>query len=381
MKPPGQNHTPEPDYMMRCPLLPQYRKYEEDIMAAVGEVLSSGHYINGPNVSAFEAEFAAFVGCGHGVGVNSGTDALIMALWSLDLDKGDEVITTPFTFFATYTAIRQLELTPVFVDIHPETFLMDIDKVPELVSPRTRVVMPVHLFGNVVDVPRLRSLVGSEIHIVEDCAQSHGATIHGRQSGTLGTISAFSFFPSKNLGGYGDGGMVLTDDGELANKVRSRRTFGMKNKDVFLEHGVNSRLDELQAAILRVKLPHLNAMNRRRRELAAMYAELLDPEFLKPQAIGDGVDAVYHVYSCRCAERRDELVEHLEGLGIQTNVYYASAVCEQEAYKKYYPARFRLPVTEQVAKSIIALPFYAEMEPSNVRIVADSINRFFQAKR
>ena len=152
MKPPGQNHTPEPDYMMRCPLLPQYRKYEEDIMAAVGEVLSSGHYINGPNVSAFEAEFAAFVGCGHGVGVNSGTDALIMALWSLDLDKGDEVITTPFTFFATYTAIRQLELTPVFVDIHPETFLMDIDKVPELVSPRTRVVMPVHLFGNVVDV-------------------------------------------------------------------------------------------------------------------------------------------------------------------------------------------------------------------------------------
>jgi len=310
--------------------------------------------------------------------VNSGTDALILALWALDLKKGDEVITTPFTFFATYTAIRQLELTPVFADINPDTFLLDVEKVADLISPRTRAVLPVHLFGNVVDIPRLREIVGKGIYIVEDCAQSHGASINGRRAGTLGDISAFSFFPSKNLGGYGDGGMVLTDDEALAAKVRSRRTFGMKNKDVFLEHGINSRLDELHAAILRAKLPHLEEMNSRRKALASRYAQLLDPDNVKPQKINPGVDAVYHVYSCLCPKRRDELVNYLEGKGVQTNVYYASSITDQEAYRKYYSKRFDLPRTDEVAKTIIAIPFYAEMELSTLEFVARSINGFFQ---
>jgi dTDP-4-amino-4,6-dideoxygalactose transaminase len=365
------------EYVMRCPLVPQYKLYEEEIDAAVKTVLSSGQYINGPNVSAFEEEFSKYVGCKYGVGVNSGTDALIMALWALDLKKGDEVITTPFTFLATYTAIRQLELTPVFVDINPDTFLMDIEMVKNLISPKTRVVLPVHLFGNVVDIPRLRKIIGSKIRIVEDCAQSHGASINGRLSGALGDISAFSFFPSKNLGGYGDGGMVLTDNEALANKVRSRRTFGMKNKDVFLEHGVNTRLDELQAGILRVKLRHLEEMNGRRKELASQYARILDPDYVKPQKIEKWVDAVCHVYSCKCSERRDGLVKYLEEKGIQTNVYYASPISDQEAYKKYYSRKFKLPVTNQIVKAIISIPFYAEMESSTLKYVADSINHYF----
>ncbi len=376
-----KSETPNPEYIMRCPWVPQYRAYEGEIKEAIEAVLASGRYINGPNVSAFEEEFARYIGCGHGIGVNSGTDALIMALWALDLNKGDEVITTPFTFFATYTAIRQLELTPVFADINPDTFLMDVEKVAELISPRTRAVLPVHLFGNVVDIPRLREIVGKEVYIVEDCAQSHGASLAGRRAGTLGDISAFSFFPSKNLGGYGDGGMVLTDNESLANTVRSRRTFGMKNKDVFLEHGVNSRLDELQAAILRVKLRHLDAMNNRRKALACRYAELLDPRYLKPQKVDNKVDAVYHVYSCICSSRRDELACHLESQGIQTNVYYASSITDQEAYRKYYSRTFHLPVTDQVSKSIIALPFYAEMDLSILETVANSANRFFHATR
>jgi len=367
----------ESEYIMRCPLVPQYTMYRDEIMQAVEGVFSSGHYINGPNVSAFEQEFADYIGCEHGIGVNSGTDALILALWALNLNKGDEVITTPFTFFATYTAIRQLELTPVFVDIDPDTFLMDLEKVPALITPRTKAVLPVHLFGNVVNIPRLREIVGKEIYIIEDCAQSHGASIDGRHAGTLGDLSAFSFFPSKNLGGYGDGGMVLTNNRVFADSVRSRRTFGMKNKDVFLEHGINSRLDELQAAILRVKLRHLEDMNDRRAALAARYAELLDPNFITPQRIHRGVKAVYHVYSCKCAKLRDELVTHLEQHGIQTNVYYTSAVSDQEAYRKYYSRQFDLPYTRATAASIIALPFHAELERSKLERVAAAINQFF----
>jgi dTDP-4-amino-4,6-dideoxygalactose transaminase len=377
MQSPVKMEKINPEYIMRCPLVPQYKKYADAIKRAIETVLSSGHYINGPNVSAFEEELSKYIGCKYGVGVNSGTDALIMALWSLDLNKGDEVITTPFTFFATYAAIRQLELTPVFVDINPDTFLMDIEKVGALISRKTRVVLPVHLFGNVVDIPRLRKIVGKEIYIIEDCAQSHGASIAGRRAGALGDISAFSFFPSKNLGGYGDGGMVLTDNEALANKVRSRRTFGMKNKDVFLEHGVNTRLDELQAAILRVKLRHLDKMNSRRKALAARYGGMLNPDCLKPQKIEKGVDAVYHVYSCKCPNRRDELAGYLEGNGIQTNVYYASAISDQEAYKKYYSRKFNLPITDQITKSIISIPFYAEMKLSTLEHVARSINRYF----
>jgi dTDP-4-amino-4,6-dideoxygalactose transaminase len=381
MPPPVKMEKLNPAYIMRCPLAPQYKKYEDEIKRVIETVLSSGHYINGPNVSAFEEEFSRYIGCKYGVGVNSGTDALIMALWSLNLNKGDEVITTPFTFFATYAAIRQLELTPVFVDINPDTFLMDIEKVGALITRKTRVVLPVHLFGNVVDIPRLRKIVGKEIYIIEDCAQSHGASIAGRRAGALGDISAFSFFPSKNLGGYGDGGMVLTDNEAVANTIRSRRTFGMVNKDVFVEHGVNTRLDELQAGILRVKLRHLNAMNCRRKALAARYRGLLNPDYIKPQKIEQGVDAVYHVYSCKCSNRRDELAGYLERIGIQTNVYYARAINDQEAYKKYYSRKFNLPITNQLTKSIISIPFYAEMKLSTLEHVARSINRYFSNTR
>lgn len=369
------------NYIIRCPLVPQYKRHEEEIKNAIETVLLSGQYINGPNVIALEEEFSQYIGCQHGIGVNSGTDALIMALWALDLNKGDEVITTPFTFFATYTAIKQMELIPVFVDIDADTFLMDIEKVAEVISPRTRAVIPVHLFGNVVNIERLREIVGKDIHIIEDCAQSHGARLNSRRAGSLGDLSAFSFFPSKNLGGYGDGGMVLTDNEDFANKIRRRRTFGMKNKDVFLEHGVNSRLDEIQAAILRVKLLYLDEINDRRIKIATHYTELLDSYYIRPQKIAHGVNPVFHVYSCKCAERRDELVTYLEANNIQSNVYYASPITDQKAYYKYYARQFDLPVTHLTCKSIIALPFYAEIDMSIVELVSDCINNFYRTTK
>ena len=369
-----------PEYLFRCPLEPQYLKYADEILAAIEPVLESGVYINGKNVAAFEREFSNYVGATHGIGVNSGTDALVLALDALDLADGDEIITTPFTWFATYTAIRQLRLTPLFADINPDTFLIDLDKIPALITPKTRAVIPVHLFGNVVDIKKLRTILPEGVAIIEDCAQSHGATIRGAATGSLGDAGAFSFFPSKNLGGYGDGGMITTNNRVLAEKMRLRRTFGMIHRDLFVEHGVNSRLDELQAAILRAKLPHLDEMNNSRTVLATKYAELLDTRFIKPQTVELDVKSGHHVYACRCIHSRDELVEHMEGRGIQVNVYYKTLVTEQPAYTRYYTRAFHLPEAEKVRDSIIALPFYPEMTMENVERVAAEINSFYASK-
>lgn len=371
------NSEPNPDYIFRCPLEPQYFEYSDEILAAIEGVLKSGTYINGKNVSSFEVEFSSYIGSTYGIGVNSGTDALILALDSLDLAEGDEIITTPFTFFATYTAIRQLKLTPIFADIDPDTFLIDLDKIPSLISKKTKAILPVHLFGNSVDIQKLRTLIPAGIAIIEDCAQSHGATIRGVRTGTLGDASAFSFFPSKNLGGYGDGGMITTNNPKLEAKIRLRRTFGMVHRDLFAEHGVNSRLDEIQAAILRVKLPHLEAINRKRERLAQKYLEILDPRFLVPQKVNAETTSAYHVLCCRCVSSRDDLVAHLEAEGIQSNIYYNTLITEQPAYTNYYSRKFDLPRAEEVRDSVIALPFYPEMKESVVEKVASAINNFY----
>src|SRR5262249_47245791 len=201
-----------------------------EVDEAIRGVLISGRYVLGPNVEAFEEEFARYVGVRHAVGVNSGTDAIVMALWICGVGRGDEVITTPFTAIPTYSAIRHVGATPVFVDIDPRTFLMDVAQVPNALSERTRAVVPVHLFGNVMDVEKLRNIVGPGIRIIEDCAQSHGASMRGRMTGSIGDAAAFSFYPTKNLGGYGDGGLVATDDPALAAAARSRRMYGMVSK-------------------------------------------------------------------------------------------------------------------------------------------------------
>jgi dTDP-4-amino-4,6-dideoxygalactose transaminase len=340
-------------------------------------VLRSGRYVLGETVAAFEHEFAAYLGVDHAVGVNSGTDALILALRELRVGAGDEIITTPFTAIPTYAAILQVGATPVFVDIEPDTFLMDLSAVSAAITARTRGIVPVHLFGNAVDIEALRDIVGPRLFILEDCAQAHGAEVRHSKVGTMGDAAAFSFYPTKNLGAYGDGGMVTTNDGALADRLRLGRMYGMINKDEFVSDGTNSRLDEVQAAVLRVKLKYLDAMNARRRTLAAEYAAALPRLHMTPQAVREGVQSVVHVYAARCSAQRDELLQFLEQSGIQANVYYPLPLYRQQAYLKRFAPHRALPVVEDVARRIIALPFYPELDDTTLHHVARAVVRFF----
>ena len=363
----------------RCDLVPQYEVYKEEIQNAIARVLQSGQYILGENVEGFETEFSNYLGAKYGVGVNSGTDALMFALWSCGLKPGDEVITTPFTAIPTYSAIRHVGAEAVFADIDPTTFLLDLKQVEQAMSERTRAIVPVHLFGNAVDVEGLRRIVGPNVYIVEDCAQSHGASVRGKMTGTLGDVAAFSFYPSKNLGCYGDGGMVVTNNKDIADMVRSRRMYGLVNKDEFVVDGVNSRLDEIQAAILRVKLKYLDSMNARRNELAAIYARLFDSRHIVPQAVCNDVQPVHHVYCALCSGSRDALVASLEKKNIQTNVYYSMPLASQKGYRRTGPKPVHLPVADCISERIIALPFYPEIHEEYLYIVASGIKEFYES--
>jgi len=365
------------DVIWRCDLVPQYQAYQQEIHEAVERVLLSGRYILAENVQSFEREFSEYVGCGYGVGLNSGTDALLFALWCFDLKPGDEVILPPFTAIPTYSAVRHSGATPVFVDIDPETYLMDLKQVEKAITPRTKAVVPVHLFGNAVDIESLRDIVGPNIYILEDCAQSHGAMVRGKKTGGLGDISAFSFYPTKNLGAYGDGGIVLTNNKDFAEFIRLRRMYGMINKDEFVVDGINSRLDELQAAILRVKLKHLDAMNAQRAELAALYASLLNPQYIQPQKVRSDITSVHHVYSVLCKEGRNELIGFMDQKRIQTNVYYPLPLSKQKGYRANFSTLPNLPVAEQISRRIIALPFYPEMSMDILNMTVNAINEFY----
>lgn len=365
----------------RCDLVSQYEAYRDEIDEAIQKVLYSGRYTLGENLISFEKEFAAYIGCKYGIGVNSGTDALILALWCFNFEEGDEVITTPFTAIPTYSAIRHAGATPIFVDIEPDTFLIDLDKIKNAITEKTKAVVPVHLFGNVVDIEKLRSIIGPDIYILEDCAQAHGASNQGKKAGSMGDISTFSFYPTKNLGGYGDGGMVLTNNPKWEDMVRKRRMYGMINKDEFIMDGINSRLDELQAAILRVKLRHLDEMNEKRVKLAKIYNDRLKKEFIRPQAVRHNVKSVYHIYSAVCKDRRDDLVRYLEGKNIQSNVYYPMPLTKQVGYQNVFGEAEKLPVAEEVSKQIIALPFYPEMSKEILDFAVKCIDDFFSANQ
>lgn len=364
----------------RCDLVPQYEAYKGEIDAAIQQVLMSGRYILAENVAAFEQEFSDYVGVKHSVGVNSGTDALMMPLWMCGIERGDEVITTPFTAIPTFSAIRHIGAKPIFLDLEPDTFLMNLEHLRSKITERTKAIVPVHLFGNAVDVEQIRDIVGNDMYIVEDCAQSHGAKVRGKMTGSMGNFAAFSFYPTKNLGAYGDGGLVATNDKDAADLMKKRRMYGMISKDEFITDGINTRLDELQAAILRVKLRHLDAMNKRRQELAAIYADLLPKEHIKPQAVREGIESVWHVYSATVSSRRDELLQFLEARDIQANVYYPMPTTKQKGYiAAFGDSAPVLPVTEHLSKHIIALPFYPEMEVKTMETVAKAIREFYGA--
>lgn len=341
----------------------QYQALREQMLRAVEDVMEGGAFINGPNVKALEGEVAAYLGAGHGVALNSGTDALHLALRALDIGPGDEVITTPFTFVATTEAIGIVGAKPVFVDIDPATYNMDPALIEAAITPRTKAILPIHLYGCPAPMDAIMAIARKHnLYVVEDCAQAIGATIGGKFVGTIGDFGAFSFFPSKNLGAYGDGGMLLTNDSELADRARSLRAHGGRVKYYHEELGVNSRLDEMQAAILRVKLPHLEKWIENRRKVAQRYNEAFAPLGLQLPADPANGRHVYHQYTIR-VEDRDRLQKELQAAGVQTMVYYPVPLHLQKVHAMFGQGEGSFPHSERAAKEVLSLPMFPELRP------------------
>jgi len=362
----------------RCDLLPQYELYKKEIDEAMLRVLHSGVYILGKEVAAFEQEFAKYVGCQFGVGVANATDALTLSLTALGVGHGDEVITTPFTAIPTVSAIVDAGATPVFVDICPDTYLMNLDQVAAKITSRTKAIMPVHIFGNVLDIPKLKQISGS-IPIIEDASQAHGSTIRGKQAGSMGDLSVFSFYPTKNLGGYGDGGAVLANSESHSKKLKLLRMYGMTDKDHIVINGINSRLDELQAAILKIKLKHLDEMNRKRVQIANRYIERLRPGLFEFQKIPSETVSNFHIFNARFKGNRKKFMEYMDTQKIQTNIYYLVPLHLQEANRSYGYKLGDLPVCEKLCEESIALPMYPELDEKTQNFIISKINEFKEA--
>jgi dTDP-4-amino-4,6-dideoxygalactose transaminase len=360
-------------------LAAQHAALKEEVLPVVERVLAGAHYILGPNVTALEQEIASYTGARFAVGVNSGSDALTLALRALEIGPGDEVITTPFTYIAPAESIHQVGAQIVFADIDPRTFLIDPRDVARRMSARTRAILPVHLFGQAAPLSDLLELAEPRgIHLVEDCAQAIGASYRGRLVGSQGRLGCFSFYPTKNLGADGDGGMVVTSDERLAKALRMLRVHGIERRYYHDLHGYNSRLDEIQAAILRVKLPHLDAWNARRAAIASRYsAGLTGLPVELPQAAADSTH-VYHVYAL-LTERRDALQEHLAAHGIPTLIYYPQPLHLQKVYEGQGWRAGDFPVAESVARRILPLPMYPELTDEQVDYVVAQIRMFFTA--
>ncbi|MBM3991524.1 MAG: DegT/DnrJ/EryC1/StrS family aminotransferase [Planctomycetes bacterium] len=344
----------------------QHARLRAELDAAIARVLASGRLILGPEVEAFERAFSDWLGLGpSAVGVNSGTDALIIALRALGIGEGDEVVTVANTAVPTVSAIRALGAVPRFCDIEPRTGLMDLARLPRLLGPNVKAVVPVHLYGNMVDVERLRALLdGRPISIVEDCAQSHGARMRGRLAGTLGDAAAFSFYPTKNLGAYGDAGACVSADAELVLRMRSIRMYGFEGQYYAEREGINSRLDPLQAAILGVKLRYVDEFVERRRALAARYdANLCSAA----RRVVSGVDVAhaYHLYVVRVADR-ERVRAALHASGVETAIHYPFPIHLMRGYARLGYAPGSLQHTEAAAAEVLSLPLYPELRESDV---------------
>jgi dTDP-4-amino-4,6-dideoxygalactose transaminase len=348
----------------------QYQQLKSEIDQALATVLDSSHYILGPQGQAFEAAAAAFLGVRHAIGVSSGTDALHLALRAAGLGPGDEVITSPFTFIATAEAIAYVGATPVFVDINPRTFNIDPQLAAEAITAKTRAILPVHLFGQPADLAPLKGLCDQHgLLLIEDCAQSFGAAYVGKQTGSWGDLGCYSFFPSKNLGCYGDGGMVVTNDDHLAEQVRMLRNHGSKVRYHHDIIGYNSRLDEMQAAILNVKLRHIEWFNQLRRSNAHYYsAKLKAAGVTPPFEDGKGVH-VYHQYTV-LSDRRETLQMALSQAGCASAIYYPIPLHRQNVFASAC-AGLSLPVSEEVAARCLSLPIYPELAEAQMdRVIA-----------
>ena len=364
------------EYISQTDPKANYMAHKEEIDSAIHRVLESGWYILGGEVSALEKEFAAYIGVGHAIGVGNGTDALHLAMRACGAGPGDFVITTSNTAVATAAAIRMCGATPFFVDIDPASFTMDPKSLEDTIKRfpyhRFKAVIPVHLFGHPADMKNIMGIADRySLYVIEDCAQSHGATFIGKKTGALGHLGAFSFYPTKNLGALGDGGMVVTSDPKLDEKVRLLREYGWKKRYVSQIPGFNSRLDEIQAAVLRVKLRHLDIENAKRRRLADLYNRLLDQSgVVTPQAKSDS-NHVFHQYVVR-TDGRDELMKHLLDNKIKTLIHYPVPIHLQPAYANLSES-WDLRRTEAVATQIVSLPMFPELGEHQVETVARHI--------
>jgi dTDP-4-amino-4,6-dideoxygalactose transaminase len=358
----------------------QYRAHEADIQAAIQRVLASGNYILGPEVDVFEAEFAAYCGVAHAVAVGSGTDALILAMQALGIGAGDEVVTVSHTALATGAAVVAAGATPVLVDVDPDYYTVDPAAVERAISACTKAIIAVHLYGQVADVVALREIAKRRgVKLIEDCAQAAGARLGERRVGAMADVGCFSFYPTKNLGAIGDGGMITTGDAELAGRLRRLRQYGWDDARNTLEPGVNSRLDPLQAAILRCKLPHLDADNAQRAALAAHYNEGLARLPLKLPKQRPGTSHVYHLYVVTCDDRTS-VQQALARAEIGAAVHYATPVHLHPGYSERarLPAA-GLPVTERLANTVLTLPLFPELTHDECELVIAALRRHFGA--
>jgi dTDP-4-amino-4,6-dideoxygalactose transaminase len=340
-----------------------------EVDAAIARVLERGWFVLGEEGAAFEAEFAAFCGADHAVGVASGTDAIELALRALEIGLGDDVVTQANTCVPTIAAIERAGATPVLCDVEPEAGTMDPESFRAAIGPRTRAVVPVHLYGQCADVDAIAAVAGEAgVEVIEDCAQAHGAELRGRRAGTIGRVGCFSFYPTKNLGGFGDGGAVITNDGELAERLRLVRQYGQIDRYVHVTPGVNSRLDELQAAILRVKLPHVNGGNRRRAEIAAAYTEALAGKLVRSLRVLPERRHVFHLFVVD-AEDRSALQAHLDGRGIRTLIHYPRPVHRHEPYRSLGDGPVSLTASERFCERVVSIPLYPELTDGEVEMV------------
>lgn len=345
----------------------EYQELREEILAAVDRVFNSGQLILGPEGAGFERAMAAHVGVRGAVGVNSGTDALYIALAAAGITAGDEVITVPNTAVPTVAAIQILGARPVFVDVNDDDFLMDVGQIEAAITPRTRAIVPVHLYGQCVDLDPLVELARRHhLKIIEDCAQSQGALCKGRRCGSIGTAAAFSFYPTKLLGGYGDGGMVVSDDEAVVNLARSLRFYGMENAYYAERQGYNSRLDEVQAAILALKLPRVERWIERRRDIAGRYRRgLADSGLVLPKENGHSRH-VYHLFVVEAERDRDALLARIEARGLKCGVQYRWPIHLMRGYEDLGYREGQFPVAERKAKRIFSLPIYPHLRDDEV---------------
>jgi dTDP-4-amino-4,6-dideoxygalactose transaminase len=365
-----------------CDLQGQYRELQPQIQEALARVLASGQVILGPEVQALEEEVARYCGAAYGVGCGSGTDALLLALHALDVGPGDEVIMPPFTFFATAGAVCRTGARPVFADIDPVTCNLDPLQVENKISARTRAIIPVHLFGQTVDMEALWHVAERhQLPIIEDAAQAIGAEYQGKRTGTLGAIACFSFYPSKNLGAYGDAGMAVTSDPDWAARMACLRVHGMEPKYYHKSIGWNARLDALQAAVLRVKLPHLDRWIEARQEAARRYDRLIEDHhlgrFLQRPVVRPHRRHVFNQYVVRVAQgQRDSLVRHLKAERIGCEIYYPVPLHNQECLGYLGYAAGDFPASEEACRSVLALPMYPELTPELQQQVIESCTAF-----